>query len=997
VVLWRAWWWWTIGLFAALVPAQLFGQQYGFTQWTPKQGLAQSQVRCMAQDSKGYLWFGTLGGASRFDGRTFANYALQEGLPDAQINAMVDDGKGTLWLAAGAQLAHIRGRTVGAEPLPASSRNARIMGLCMDASGRLFIGTDGGGMFLRDSTGIRALEGYPSDTASNIRSLQLLRDGSLLIGTRNGLLRWRHGTCVPVQVGDATPKTITAIAVGHDGTWWIGTADDGLYQKAPDGREQHFDEESGLLLNNVRCILVDDQDRTWVGTKFGLNMLEGGKMRVYTIHQGMPNDYITSAFQDSEGDLWFGTDGAGALRYAGDHFVSFTIKDGLCSDLVMSITADAQGDLWLGTYDNGVCRFDGMATINTFDGLPNNTVWCGLLDAQGRLWFGTSEGLACVERGVVIERPELDTLADQRIVSLFEDRDGAIWCGMREGLARVDPLGGVTIHPAGSAGAGRSIRSITQDENGVLWLATENGLRRFDGRSFTGLTTLDGLCDNTVQSLCWDHRGRLWAGTTNGLSCWDGDRFRTVRFANDFGSNFIDLLRMDSRGRMWAGTNNGLFLFHPDSALVDARKHHHFTTTHGLRSLEFNLNASFADRSGRILFGSTGGLVHHRVDRMGDPADLLPPRIHLTGLRSFLQPSEWTGQSQGTGPDGLPIGLHLAYRKNYLTFDYIGISLSIAEKVRYRYRLIGYDQDWLPITDARFASYSNLSHGSYTFQVSATVDGRTWSPPVSFSFEIERPYWLKWWFFTLCALGLTGMGLGIHRYRMAIRQRHERTRQLMLRSRMLQLEQQALNANMNRHFVFNALNSIQYHINKQDRTTASRYLTSFAKLIRKNLDASQNDTTSLAEELERLELYLTLEHMRFKDKFKYTILVDPTVDTRHVQLPAMMLQPYVENSIWHGILPMDRQGQVVITVKPSGPLRVSVVIEDDGVGVDRSLGSKKEMPSDHISRGIEITKGRADVLRKLDLSDIRIQGPEQRNDPSSGAVLGTRVSIELPA
>jgi len=219
----------------------------------------------------------------------------------------------------------------------------------------------------------------------------------------------------------------------------------------------------------------------------------------------------------------------------------------------------------------------------------------------------------------------------------------------------------------------------------------------------------------------------------------------------------------------------------------------------------------------------------------------------------------------------------------------------------------------------------------------------------------------------------------------------------MLRSRMLQLEQQALNANMNRHFVFNALNSIQYHINKQDRATASRYLTSFAKLIRKNLDASQNDTTSLAEELERLELYLTLEHMRFKDKFRYTVHVDKDVDSNHVQLPAMMLQPYVENSIWHGILPMERQGEVRITVRTSGADRVAVVIEDDGVGVDRSLGSKQNAPSDHISRGIEITKGRADVLRKLDLSDIRIQGPDQRNDPVTGTVLGTSVTIDLPA
>lgn len=990
-------WWSLVFVLTTLSSSVVRSQQYGFMQWTPKQGLAQSQVRCMAQDSKGYLWFGTLGGASRFDGRTFTNYALQEGLPDAQISAMVDDGRGTLWLAAGARLASINGPEVRSESLPPTSRNARIMSLAMDATGRLFIGTDGGGMYLRDTAGIKALTGFPMDTAANIRSIQLLRDGSLLIGTRNGLLHWRHGNCTAIPVGDAEPKTITALAVGRDGTWWIGTAEDGLFRRGPDGREQHYDEESGLLLNNVRCLLVDDEDRTWVGTKFGLNLLEGGRMRVFTIHQGMPNDYITSAFQDSEGDLWFGTDGAGALRYSGDRFVSFTIKDGLCSDLIMSITPDAKGDLWLGSYDNGVCRLDGMATINTLDGLPNNTVWCGLLDKRGRMWFGTSEGLACVENGVVLELPQLDTLGDQRIVSLHETRTGVIWCGMRDGLARVDVDGSVIILGAGENGPGRSVRTITEGPDGTLWLGTENGLYSYDGTSFSALTTKDGLCDNTVQSLCWDVRGRLWAGTANGLSCWDGKHFSEVRFGADFGSNFIDLLVVDLRGRIWAGTNNGLFVFHPDSALTDASNHQHFTTNNGLRSLEFNLNAAHSDRQGRMLFGSTGGLVHHRVARTGEEPNIAPPAIHITGLRSFLQRTDWTGQCQGLDAEGLPLGLILAYRRNYLTFDYVGISLSDAEKVRYRYRLIGYDQNWLPTTDARFASYSNLSHGQYTFEVSTTVDGTSWSSPATFSFEIERPYWLKWWFFLLCGVTLTGTAYGIHRYRLSIRQRHERTRQLMLRSRMLQLEQQALNANMNRHFVFNALNSIQYHINKQDRATASRYLTSFAKLIRKNLDASQNDTTSLAEELERLELYLTLEHMRFKDKFRYTIHVDKGVDSSHVQLPAMMLQPYVENSIWHGILPMERQGEVRITVRTSGADRVAVVIEDDGVGVDRSLGSKQNAPSDHISRGIEITKGRADVLRKLDLSDIRIQGPDQRNDPVTGTVLGTSVTIDLPA
>lgn len=985
-------------LLLAAAPLLLHAQQYGFQQWTPAQGLAQSQVRCIAQDSKGFLWFGTLGGASRFDGREFLNLALQEGLPDAHVSAMATTADGSLWLGTGSQLVRRSGETMLTETLPVEARGARIQGLAA-AGNTLFIGTDGGGCFVRDSTGIKALPGHLAGMSAYVRCLALTNDGTLLIGTRAGAWRYEgeRFTAIPLD-GDST-RTVTAVAAGTDGSWWVGTSTHGLYHVDRSGTLAHYDQEAGLLLDHVRCILVDAQRRVWVGSKFGLNLLEEERMRVFTIHQGMPNDNITAAFQDRNGDLWFGTDGAGFIRYAGERFVTFTLKDGLCSDLVMSITPDASGQLWLGTYDNGVCTSDGLARVTTLEGLPNNTVWCGARDPQGRLWLGTSNGLACIVRGEVQDLPVLDSLADQRILALHVTPDGTVWCGMRDGLARVGADGSLKVYDAEEGVVGRSIRSITSDEQGRLWLASENGLYRFENGRAQRWTTAEGLCNNTVQSLCRDHQGRLWIGTTNGISCWDGKAFTTVRPADDFGSNFIDLLQLDAEGLLWIGTNNGLYQLDTRTFGQGAVQLQHFGTAHGLRSLEFNLNASYLDERGRIYFGSTGGTVLYRTQ--GDTAGRTapPPQVHLMGIRSFLQRTDWKDQSSGSDSDGLPIGLQLAYRRNYLTFDYVGISLSEPDELRYRYRLQGYDQDWLPATDARFASYSNLSHGDYTFEVAASLDGITWSEPARFSFHIERPYWLQWWFFLLCTAVIGASAYGIHRYRQAIRERHERTRQLMLRSRMLQLEQQALNANMNRHFVFNALNSIQYHINKQDRATASRYLTSFAKLIRKNLDASQSDTTSLAEELERLELYLTLEHMRFKDKFRYRIEVAPGVDTLHVQLPAMMLQPYVENSIWHGILPMDHQGEVTIRVEMAGPGRVRVNIEDDGVGVEQSLKNKNAGPSDHISRGIEITKGRADVLRNLDISDIRIQGPEPRtaNNASGTTLAGTRVVVELPA
>ena len=219
------------------------------------------------------------------------------------------------------------------------------------------------------------------------------------------------------------------------------------------------------------------------------------------------------------------------------------------------------------------------------------------------------------------------------------------------------------------------------------------------------------------------------------------------------------------------------------------------------------------------------------------------------------------------------------------------------------------------------------------------------------------------------------------------------TERLEDKSKMLALEQQSLNASMNRHFIFNALNSIQYYINRQDKLAANMYLSRFAKLIRKNLDSSQSELTSLGEELERLELYLELEHMRFKDKFDYKINIDPGLDADVIKVPAMILQPYVENSIWHGILPMDREGRIKIDVTTSNGAYV-LAIEDNGIGIDASIKNKSNNGSAYMSKGMRINQGRIELLRKLTERNIEVRGPYQlEND--DGISKGTRVEIVM--
>lgn len=978
-----------------LLPALLIGlraaaQQYGFVAYTTEDGLAQSQVRTIAEDAEGFLWFGTLGGASRFDGDHFVNYALREGLPDPQVNMLHAAANGILWMACGSGLAYATGRSVHTEHLPMPWAGRRVLSLASGADGNLYMATDGAGVARRTAEGWSLLPGYPLEEHPSARVLHVLPDGDLLIGLRSGMLRYgRNGaTMVPGTEGMA----ISGIDHAADGSIWLSTYGSGVLQLGPSGSLRAYTMADGLMEMNFRSILVDDQQRVWAASKVGVVRITHGKVKELSVEQGLPGENIWSLHQDRAGNIWMGSDGAGVYRFAGERFVNYTMRDGLCSDQVMAVVQDAAGAIWLGTYGQGICRLDGSGRITTANGLPNNTVWSACRGSGDRLYFGTSDGLVLVENGRTVPLKPEKALRGERILSLYKDRKGRLWCGTRDRIIVFAADGGSTEHRSVEDVPLRSVRGFVEDAHGRMWCATEQGVVRFATDGAGARVGGEELGDRSVHCLEIDRQGRVWAGSGNGLVCLAGDSVRSFRPGNDFATNNIGFLLCDQEGMLWAGSNNGIWYFHPDSSELEPDR---ITRSDGLLGTEANLNAKFCDAQGRLYFGTNGGLAVHDPSLARNGGGLRRPGTFLLELRSFLLPTDWSNACDSIDArSGMPIGLDLSYQRNHLTFDFTAVGLNKGNHMRFKYRLLGFDPDWSPPGNGRSATYSNLPHGEYVFEVRAAEHAGEWGAVSEFAFRIRPPFWLRWWFFMLCGLLAGAVVMAIQAAFHARRARHEKARQLALRSRMLQLEQQALNANMNRHFIFNALNSIQYYINRQDRTAANHYLAGFAKLIRKNLDASTSDTTTLREELQRLELYLMLEQMRFGEKFSYRIEVASAVDAERVELPAMMLQPYVENSIWHGILPSGRAGTVWVRVEPLGQSGVRVSVVDDGVGVDQSLATKRQGEDDHISRGIAITKGRADVLRKLALMEISITGPEQVLD-DAGEPAGTRVLIDL--
>ena len=422
-----------------------------------------------------------------------------------------------------------------------------------------------------------------------------------------------------------------------------------------------------------------------------------------------------------------------------------------------------------------------------------------------------------------------------------------------------------------------------------------------------------------------------------------------------------------------------------------------YTPDDGTRSYETNLNAAFKSESGTLWFGTINGALMFIRGNVEKENKADNPILNISEIQLSLDKTNWDDYCEGyTHNNHLPVNLSLPFQKNHLTFHFIGISQSFPKQVKYQTKLEGFDTQWNPVTQTRFITYSNLQSGQYDFKVRATINEKSWTKEQTFSFIINPPFWKTWWFMTLMAM----LGIALIYLIYTIRKRTEEakrtTESLIYKTRLMNLEQQSLNASMNRHFIFNALNSIQYYINRQDKLSANRYLSSFAKLIRKNLDSSNSadNLVLLTEELERLDLYISLEHMRFQNKFDYEITIDPSLDTDSVRVPAMFLQPYVENSIWHGVLPMKKPGKIEVDIRKKNE-EIKFTIEDNGIGINQSLELKQSRGISHDSRGMMITSSRINVLRKITKRNIQILGPFEMQD-EHGKSIGTKVEIVFP-
>lgn len=531
------------------------------------------------------------------------------------------------------------------------------------------------------------------------------------------------------------------------------------------------------------------------------------------------------------------------------------------------------------------------------------------------------------------------------------------------------------------------VRAPLPDHDGRVWLARQFSLQRLTPS--TG--RIEEFLPNSpeMRTLCLDAEGSVWVSNHAGI--WRL-RKREKKFRRLIPRLFALQAVADADGTIWLTATDAVYRFKPKTGSLQRLD--------GQNGLILEpTETEYSDK--RLLLTRTGDLLisdQYRFATSGfrtDPSANAP--LVFTGFNVFNRPIPHA-QTVDSRP-----AVRLNYQQNFFTIEYATLDFLPANQHRYQYRLEGLENGWQSNSDRRTVSYTNIEPGTYQFRVRAADADGHWGPERTLAIDIRPPFWLTIWFRVLAATLLISLVYGLYRYRIAqvryhsdVRRREAelREREAILQQRLSETELKALRSQMNPHFIFNCLNSIKLYATENESEKASEYLTKFSRLMRLVLENSRSERVKLQHELDMLQLYADLEIMRFKQKLSFSIEVDPDIDTRFLEIPPLLLQPYVENAIWHGLMHKPEGGSVRIRVTQPQEDRLQLTITDDGVGRARAAELKSKSANHQKSFGLKITSERIALVNQLYQTNTQVTIEDLVD--ADGQPAGTEVILQIP-
>jgi signal transduction histidine kinase/ligand-binding sensor domain-containing protein len=738
--------------------------QYLRDRWGSESGFPGGPVYAIAQTADGYLWIGAEKGLVRFDGLTFR---------------LIEAGSGT---GAGPAVLGVAGAADG-------SLWARLrgVGLVRSRGGRL--------------DNLLADQGAPR---SVVTAMDRGRDGVMLLATlAHGAMAYRAGRFEPVAVPGTLPSSsfVISIVEATDGAIWLGTRDAGLFRVRGTQLSRHAD---GLPDMKINCLLAEPGGAVWIGTDRGVARWNGtevtqagvpvalrgtpalgltrdresnlwvaagarGLLRLSpngSVHAaaeaGWSLGHVAATFEDRDGNLWVGTD-RGLERWRDPVFTTYAGPQGVPPDASGPIHAAADGRVWFGPSRGGLFWIrDGQVHEVKEAGLPGDVVY-SIHGGEGEVWVGRQRGGVTVLRvgdggGITAERyTQRDGLAQDSVFAIHRTRDGSVWAGTLSGGATLLTQGRPVTYDTRSGLPSNTVASLLEAGDGTMWFGTPSGLTALSPRGWRTYTTADGLPSNDVYTLFEDRVGTLWVGTARGVALVQGG---TVKSAGDSAPELrrsILGLADDGRGWLWIHATDEILRVNRQALTSNALQPggvRRYGIADGLLGVESAKRHRIVthDAQGRIWFALTRGLS------MADPA-----RADGRALPAVTLVEQLTA-------DGVPVDMRgpirLSSSRRRIAVDYAGLSLAVPERVRFRYRLDGFDREWSDPVAERHAVYTNLAPGPYRFRVVASNSDGLWNgTEASLSFEIQPLVWQTAWF-QLTAVACTGLaGWGLYRLR----------------------------------------------------------------------------------------------------------------------------------------------------------------------------------------------------------------------------------------
>jgi len=713
-------------------------------------GLIQSQVNAVLESSDGYLWLGTFGGVSRWDGTRFENFQLSSGLCGLDVRAFHEAADGSILIATSdngiCRYQDGEFTTVSTEQgLPSISTRGFILG----DDGRLFVAT-GDGLFvftdesLDPSTARHLLPGV------RVSGFARRSSGGFYLSTfSHGVLVWTGEDAEPLLPLEELPgRIIRSVHERPDGSVLISVYHSGVWVWR-NGELQPFHFNNLLGSHDVMAFCTASDGTLYLSTyEGGIGVLENGRFSFLKTENGLPDNTSWALNEGNGGLMYFATwDGVG-IYYPG-RMETLNIKSGLKSENVMAIAEMKDGTMALATIESGVHLVHDSGEIqilNTYCGLESNRVWSLLKTREGSLYIGTHAGLNLFRDGKISTVFHESDDPSGRIYDILETRSGTIWLATYGGIRYLK--NGVPTQIYDEQGSRRStVYCAAETRNGDLLFGTAEGLVTL--RNGKEIFPADGspLASVHIWNIHEASDGTVYLGT-NGSGLWvypQGIDFsadpQIITTSEGLSENVIFGIAEDKDGRIFATTQHGVSIVSFSDNGLSIRQLH---SSDGLANEECNQGACFADSRGKFWFGTIRGATNY--DPARDLPSARPPRMHWRRIRLF------TDEIPLSDFQNHPV---FGYQDNFFRFDFVATDPMAPEKVSYRHQLKGIDRTWVEEQESSVA-YTSLPAGTYTFSVAARNQWGIWSDPITLDFTITPPFWKTWWFILLSVLVACG-------------------------------------------------------------------------------------------------------------------------------------------------------------------------------------------------------------------------------------------------